>query len=155
MLVQLFGKVEQVHRDLHAADSIGEGMVELADHRGATVFQAVDQRRLPQRPGSVEVLHLGQPGHFQYVVKRAGPGGNALPDVVVEVEVGGILPAGRGRPRRRHHPLPEHGEFAADQVESFAHLVPVRASIQQYDADHGRPQPRIAFHRPGEGVGVA
>src|SRR6516162_11254313 len=101
-------------------------MVEFADHGRATVFQAVDERCLPERPRPVEVLHLGQSGHFEYVLEGAGPGGDGPPDVVVEVEVRVVLPAGRGRWWRRHHSLPKHGQFATHQVESFAYRLPVR-----------------------------
>jgi hypothetical protein len=96
MFVQLFRKVEQVHRDLNAADSIGESMVELADHCRTTILQTVNECRLPKRPRPVEILHLGQSGHLEYIVKRAGGADGCSSHVVVQVEVPVVLPPGRG-----------------------------------------------------------
>ena len=48
---------KQVHGDLHAADAVGDGVVDLHDEAGPPVGQAVDDDELPQRPGPVEALH--------------------------------------------------------------------------------------------------
>ena len=52
---RLTGEVEQEHRDLHAADPVHQGVVQLADQRGPAVGKSVHQSDLPQRSGAVEL----------------------------------------------------------------------------------------------------
>ena len=73
-VLRLLGEVEQHHRDLHAADAVGERVVQLAHQRRPTVGQPVDEGHLPQRPGMVELAHLRTPGHLEHGVERPGVG---------------------------------------------------------------------------------
>ena len=152
---RLLGEVEQGHRDLHAAHAVGEGVVELAQHRGAAVVESLDQGGLPHRAGPVEVVHRGQPGHLQHALDGARLRRRDPAHMEVEIEVRGVLPPRRRGRQRLHHPLPEHRQFAADDVEALPDQIPVRRAVEQYHGHHGGSQPRIGLHRPGERVGVS
>ena len=130
VLSRQLGEVEQRHADLDTADTVGQGVMELAQHRRTAVLEAVDQRDRPQRAGPVEVLHLGDPGHLEYPVEVARFRRRHPSDVEVEIEVRVVLPPWRRRRRRLHHALPEHRQFPGDQVDPVAHVIPVRRLLQ-------------------------
>ena len=50
--------VEERRRQAHAADAVGDRVVELGEQRRAAVVEVVDDAQLPQRPGWIE--RLGQ-----------------------------------------------------------------------------------------------
>ena len=112
-------------------------MVKRPQDGGFTVGQPVNQGDLPERPGSIEGLHLRQAGQLEHAVKRAGPRSGDPAHVEVQVEVGTVLPSRRSRRRRLDDPLPEHRKLAADQIEPIAQIVPVRGSVEQDHRDHG------------------
>ena len=97
VLSRQFGKVEQRHPDLDTADTVGEGVVELAQHRRTSVLESVDQRDRPQRAGPVEVLHLGDPGDLEYPVEGARVRRRHPSDMEVEIEVRVVFPPWRRR----------------------------------------------------------
>ena len=101
-----------MHRDLYAADSIGEAVMELAQHGGTAVVESLDQRRGPQRPGPIEIRHGRDPGHLQHPVEGAGFGRGHPAQVEADVEVGGVLPSRRRRRRGLHDPLAPDGLVA-------------------------------------------
>ena len=153
-MLRTFGRIEQRRGDLDAAHAIGERMVKRPQDGGRTVGQPVDQSDLPERPGSVEGLHLRQTSQLEDADERAGPGSGNPAHVKVEVEIGTILPSRRSRRRRLNDPLPEDRKLAADHIEPIAQLIPIRGSVEQDHRDHGRSQPRVALHRPCERIGL-
>ena len=120
-----------------------------------TVVEALDQGGLPHRPGPVEVVHRRQPGHLQHTLDGARHRRRHPAHVEIQIEIGGVLPPRRRGRQRLHHPLPEHRQFAADDVEALPDQIPVRRAVEQYHGHHGGSQPGIGLHRPGERVGVS
>src|SRR5690349_19185301 len=62
-------------------------MVGLRDDREPAVLEPLDEVDLPQRPTAVQLPGLHPPDELAELVKRAGPGQGAAPDVVADVEV--------------------------------------------------------------------
>ena len=60
-------EVEELERELHPADSVGQRMVDLHDQRRASVGEPLDQRELPQGASVIEG------GHHRVARRRRGP----------------------------------------------------------------------------------
>ena len=54
--------IEELERELHAADAVGESMVHLHDQCRASAFEPFHQCELPQGMGVVERRHRGVAG---------------------------------------------------------------------------------------------
>jgi hypothetical protein len=110
--------------------TVGEGVMELAQHRRAPILEVVYQRHRPQRSGPVEILHPGDPRHLEYPGEVARLSRSHPSDVEVEIEVEVVYPAWRRRCGRFDHALPEHRQVAGHEVDPVAHLIPVRRLLQ-------------------------
>jgi hypothetical protein len=58
-----------VHGDLDRADAVGDRVVDLDDHAGATLGQPVHDDQLPQRTSTVEPLHRHGLGRVEEVAQ--------------------------------------------------------------------------------------
>jgi hypothetical protein len=80
-------EVEHDGHQVDARDPVDHAVMDLADHRPLAVRQALDDPRLPQRPGPVQLLGH-QPSHQPAQLRlAAGRRQRAVAHVVVEVEV--------------------------------------------------------------------
>ncbi|MEX2293230.1 MAG: hypothetical protein WD691_05535 [Acidimicrobiales bacterium] len=63
-------RVEEPQGELHAADPIGEGVVQLHHDGGLTVGEALDDGHLPERVRRVEGRHHVAAGLLHHLVPR-------------------------------------------------------------------------------------
>ena len=98
------GDVDELLRHADAALAVGDGVVELLDHRGPAVLEALDDEELPERPGAVERGADEGGGEVEQLPHRAGVRQRRPAEVVVEVEVGFVPPLGRRQPTRGRGP---------------------------------------------------
>ena len=104
-LARLGLEVEEALRHLHPADAVGERVVHLHDERGATAFEAVDDRELPERPLPVESGHAALARVLEHVGQLPGRGCRDPPDVEAELEGVVLDPARVREAHRRLHDL--------------------------------------------------
>ena len=145
--------IEEQQGQLHAADTVGEAVVELHDDCRPAVGQPFHDGGLPQRVRRVERRHGIPPCELHDLL----PGRKGFPPEVprqVEVRVEG--PAGRGQPQRRlHHPLPEHGQLPGEAGGTCGQAGGIRRAVESEDRDDRRAQGGVPLHVPGERVAVA
>ena len=90
-------EVEQVHRDLHRADAVGDRVMDLDDQAGAPFGEVVDDDELPQRPRPVEALHRDRLRHVEQVAQRPVAARPRPPQVVVAGRSSGRPPIAAAR----------------------------------------------------------
>ena len=83
-----FGSLrERAHDQAHAADAVHERVVDLAVHREAVAFEALDQVDLPQRPVEVELVAVQSRDEHAELALAARVRECGVAHVVVEVDV--------------------------------------------------------------------
>ena len=113
-------RVEQRGQDVHAGDAVDQAMVDLDQHREATLRESFDEGRLPERTAAIEGT-LEQPGD-QRLQLRVGARRRqvAVADVIVEVEILVVDPHRLVQARREVEALP----IARDQVQARGDVIP-------------------------------
>jgi hypothetical protein len=148
-------EVEQHEEQLHPADAVGHRVVDLHDHRGAVVGEALHERVLPERARAVEAGHRRGARQVEHRVV----GGLAHPDatqVVHEVEVGVGRPVGRTHAQERGRDALAHAwDQPRPTFQPPDEVVPVRRPVEEQHRDDGRAQQRVLLDVPHERVGVA
>ena len=150
---RLTGEVEETRGHRHATDAVGDGVVQLDDHRGAIAVPALDQRHLPERSISIEVLF----GHLLGNAQQRSVGavlGNVEPlEVEGEVEVGIDLPPwGDRRDRIADDPLAKLRDSQGHPRDPVDEQVDIGRLVQHGHRDHDRPQDRILLDAPHDRV---
>ena len=112
--------VEQHRGEVDAGDAVDERVVGLGDQREAVALEALDEPRLPQRLGAVELLGVDARGERAQLLLRAGRGQRGVADVVLEVEARVVDPHRPARLDRRERELLA---VARDEVQPPADLV--------------------------------
>ena len=149
-------QVEQLQHEPDASHAVGDGVVDLQDHRAAAAVEAVHQGALPQRPGPVEALHGDGLGHLQQVAHGAVARHPGEAEVVAEVEVGVDLPPRRcQRQRVGPHPLAQPGHHPTDPVEGAPQVLASHGALQHHHGGDGGAQHGVLLDGPHEGVGIA
>ena len=145
--------VHDPERQLESPDSVGHGVVNLADECGAPAFDAFDHGELPQGPVLVEGLHAHRAGHDQHVLDAPRRRGADAPEVVGQVEMRVVDPPRITEPERRvHNVLAEARNLAAGDVDLALDDLPVGGALVEADGDDGRAQERVLLHAPGQRV---
>ena len=117
--------VEQDAEDLGARGPVDGGVMELGQHRDATVAEAVDQVELPERMGAVQRAGDEPRDLLGQHPLVAGRGQRELADVEVEVEVRVVDPVGVVDPERhlgqapakRRQQVQPRGDQLGDRLE--------------------------------------
>ncbi len=146
---RLAREVEQARGHRHAADAVGDGVVQLHDDRRALTVPPLDQGHLPQRTVAVEVLlgHLLGDAHQRPVGPVAG---DVEPlEVEGEVEVRVDLPARRDRGDRvADDPLAQLGDRQGHPGDPFDQQLDLRVAVEHGHGDDHRAQDRVPLHAP-------
>ena len=147
--------VDELLRHADAALAVGDGVVELLDHRGAAVLEALDDEELPQRPGAVERRADEGGGEVEQLPHRPGVRQRRPAEVVVEVEVGFVAPLRRRQPTEGgHHALPEPGHLHGGALEPGAEPLRVGGLVEQRDVGDRRAEVRILLEVPHQRLDV-
>jgi hypothetical protein len=111
-------EIEHLERELHPADAVGDGVVELPDETSGSALKPFHHSDLPQRPGRVEGrrrLDAGDVDDRIRITRRRCRHPSQMP---VEVDFGRTRPAGRGEPQRRHlHHVVHPGDHPARPLD--------------------------------------
>ncbi len=133
------GAVPVGHRgeDRVAADPIGHGVVQLEEQRRAIAGQPVVDARLPQRPAAVERRLVGGTDLAQQLRPLAARH-RVVPQVVVDVEGGIVLPVRQGQVQRRvAHALRQTRNGGDTALEGGAQTPRIGRAIEQHEHSHG------------------
>jgi hypothetical protein len=155
-VVGVAGDVDELLGHADAALTVGDGVVHLLDHRGATALEAVDDEELPQRSRAVEGV-LDELGG-QVVELAIGPRCRQrdVAHVEVDVEVGVVLPLGRGETAERgHHALVQAGDARHHAQQSATEASEVGGLVEHRDAAEGRVEVRVLLDVPHHRLDVA
>ena len=121
-----------MQQQLHAADAVGERVVDLDDERGPAAVHALDEGRFPHRAHGIEAGGAELPCQFQHGVEGGGHRCLDPPDVPGQVEVGVDHPLGRRQPQRGlHHLLPEHRHRPGKPLETVPHVLEGRCAVDR------------------------
>ena len=149
-------EIEEVRGHLHAADAVGQGMVQLHDERGPVAFHALDERELPQRAFTVESGHAGLARIVEDVREPARRGHRDVPGVESELEVVVDDPAWvRESHRRLHDLVPEPRSDTTRTLGAIEEALHVRTPVEHHDTDDRRSQQRVGLHVPRERISVS
>lgn len=139
-------EVIDLREHLHAADTVGDRMADVQQHRRSAVSHTLHQGGRPQRARYVQRRlqnHLGEIEHF---AQRGGSGHTHPTHMEVQIEVRIHHPArGRGRQGRHHHLLPQPQHPSRGVFESGPEAIPVRRAVQQFQRHDPRTSPRICL----------
>ena len=139
----------------HHTYTVGHGVVELENHTEAPFYEPLDTVQFPERSVLVEALHRHGSRHVEQLACGPGTGHADAPDVVGEVEEWIGLPAWRSHPQWiLDDPLTQSRHVADGALERRSKALMMRSAIEQPNAEHGRPQQRVALDMPHERVGV-
>ena len=149
-------EVEERHRELHAPDPVGQGVVHLHHDGRPAAIQPFDQGELPQGARPVEAAHGRERGQLEHLVAavRRGDGGPAQVPGHVEVLIGGPPWCGQVT-GDLDQPLAERGNLAGRPLHPPHEIRPGGSALEPGDRHHGRAQFGVALHVPGEGVVLA
>ena len=140
---------QQVRR----GDAVGQGVMDLAEYRDPAVGQALDQIHLPQRPASVQGRARDPADRFVELAASARSVHLAVPDVVVEVDLG-VLPPHRMVELERNvdQLIAERIEPVEPAVDDLAQLLdPEFRTAEIVELDHRQLQ-RVHVHVLGLAV---
>ena len=136
LLLRVRRVVEQNLRQRDAADSVGEGVVDLLDERRPSTLHTFDHGEFPQRPVFVERCHCHRRCHIEHSPKVTWRRDDDTAQVIVEVELFVELPPRRPEMEgNRRHLLPEPRNLPAGVGEPITEALKIRATVEQRDCD--------------------
>ena len=147
--------VDELLRHADAPLAVGDGVVELLDHRGAAVLEALDDEELPERARAVERGAHERGGEVEQLSHRPGVGQRRPAEVVVEVEVGFVTPLRRGEPAQGgDHALAQPRHLHRRPLEPAAKPLRIGGLVEQGDVGDRRAEVRILLEVPHQRLDV-
>ncbi len=142
---------------LHHAESVGDGMVDLHDERRALARETLDDAQLPQRAILVEPSSSHPLRVIEYLAPTGTAAGQARPGVVVvHVDVGIVGPAWWGHAGLFvDDVLVEARDRGDDPFDDGIHAGSIRSRVEEPDTGDRGAQQRVAFDVPQHRVAVA
>jgi hypothetical protein len=154
--VLLWATLDHALGHLQQAHAIRDGVVQLHDRGAAPALEALDEVKLPERAILVEGLHGDGLGYVEQVAHGAVARQRGPSEVEAQVEVGIVLPPGRGESERiGHDALSQSGNEAGGAVGLGLEAGEVGPPIQDPRAEDGGAQGGVGLDVPHQGVGVA
>ena len=141
----------KLREELESAHAVGRRMMHLQEMGRAAVGQPLDQNRLPGRACTVERGHRHLLCGRQQLAEAAGLGKPDASQVIVEIEVGIIDPAGIAEAERRHDDLLAKARHHARRpLARCDEALPVGSAVQHLERADRRAQTRVGLGAPHE-----
>ena len=148
-------EVEVLLRHAHAADAIGERVVEALEERRPRPREALDGQELPQGPGAVERVVGEGHGEVAERVERAGLGQGDGRTWRHTSKSGSVRHSGGARrPSAGTHALAQAGHHGGGVRHAGAEAVEVGRPVEQRDVGEARREVRILLEVPHQGLEV-